>query len=298
MFNLFTSDIASSFDSSATSEGGENLLSSIDWNVVINSIFNWIVTKGLRLIIGLIVLFIGCKLINRFANRVRKRMTAKNKEKTLVSVVYQILKYGLKIGLLFLIVTFVGFDTAGIGVIISSLGVGVSLAVQGSLSNFAGGLVILVMKPFKIGDYITAQGCSGTVEEIKMFYTYLVTPDNKVQMIPNGVLANDVIVNVSVKEDRRVDLEFSVAYGEDTTKVKEIIKSVISTNSDVFTTPEPFVKVGDYLDSAINFKVRVWTKNSKYWDVYFDLNDRINQALVDAGIEIPYNKLDVHLKND
>ena len=107
--------------------------------------------------------------------------------------------------------------------IISSLGVGVSLAVQGSLSNFAGGLVILVMKPFKLGDFITAQGCSGTVEEIKMFYTYVVTPDNKVQMIPNGVLANDVIVNVSAKEDRRVDLEFSVAYGENTTKVKEII---------------------------------------------------------------------------
>ncbi len=305
MFNIFnklilftsvTNSDINSIDSTTSDE--ISTLSSIDWNQVLNTIYNWIIHQGIKILIGLIVLFIGFKIINKFSNNVKKRMIERNREKTLISVTYQVLKYGLKIGLLFLIITFVGFDTAGLGAIISSLGVGISLAVQGSLSNFAGGLVILVMKPFKIGDYITAQGCSGTVEEIKMFYTYVVTPDNKVQMIPNGVLANDVIVNVSAKDTRRVDFLFSIAYGEDSNKTKEIIYDMISSNDKVLSDPKPFVTVSSYANSAIDITVRVWVNRSDYWSVYFDLNEKINTAIMDAGIEIPYDKLDVNITKE
>lgn len=305
MFNIFnklslfasvTNSDINSVDSSISDDTSS--LSNIDWNQVLNTIYDWIIHQGIKILIGLIVLFIGFKIINKFSNNVKKKMIERNREKTLISVTYQVLKYGLKIGLLFLVITFVGFDTAGIGAIISSLGVGISLAVQGSLSNFAGGLVILVMKPFKIGDYITAQGCSGTVEEIKMFYTYVVTPDNKVQMIPNGVLANDVIVNVSAKDTRRVDFLFSIAYGEDSNKTKEIIYDMISTNDKVLSDPKPFVTVSSYANSAIDITVRVWVNRSDYWNVYFDLNEKINTAIMDAGIEIPYDKLDVNITKE
>lgn len=305
MFNIFnklslfasvTNSDINSVDSSISDDTSS--LSNIDWNQVLNTIYDWIIHQGIKILIGLIVLFIGFKIINKFSNNVKKKMIERNREKTLISVTYQVLKYGLKIGLLFLVITFVGFDTAGLGAIISSLGVGISLAVQGSLSNFAGGLVILVMKPFKIGDYITAQGCSGTVEEIKMFYTYVVTPDNKVQMIPNGVLANDVIVNVSAKDTRRVDFLFSIAYGEDSNKTKEIIYDMISTNDKVLSDPKPFVTVSSYANSAIDITVRVWVNRSDYWNVYFDLNEKINTAIMDAGIEIPYDKLDVNITKE
>ena len=233
LFSFLTSDVI-------TSESGEtSSSSSIDWNEVINTIINWLTTNGIKLLIGIIVLFLGFKIVNAIANRVQKKMLAKGKEKTLVSVVYRGIKYGLKFVILFFVVTYVGIETSGMAAIISSLGVGISLAVQGSLSNFAGGIVILVMKPFKIGDYINAQGCSGTVEEIKMFYTYLVTPDNKVQMIPNGVLANDVIENVSAKDKRRVDLKFSIAYGESVLEREDFRGGDSDRNSSVYTEAKP-----------------------------------------------------------
>ena len=298
MFNFLTSSFSSSeISSEVTSEiTSETTSSSLDWNMIMSSIWNWITTHGIKLIIGLLVLFIGFKIINFIAKRVNRAMVKKNSEKTLVMVVDKAIKYGLKFVLLFIIISYVGIDTAGIGAIISSLGIGLSLAVQGSLSNLAGGIVILIMKPFRIGDYINAQGCSGTVEEIKMFYTYLVTPDNKVEMIPNGVLANDVIVNVTAKNDRRVDFVFSVAYGTDTNKAKDIILEVINTNSNVYKNPEPFIKVNEFGDSSINIVARVWCKKEVYWDVFFDLNDRVYHELMNRGIEIPFNQLDVNIK--
>lgn len=291
LFSFLTSDVI-------TSESGEtSSSSSIDWNEVINTIINWLTTNGIKLLIGIIVLFLGFKIVNAIANRVQKKMLAKGKEKTLVSVVYRGIKYGLKFIILFFVVTYVGIETSGMAAIISSLGVGISLAVQGSLSNFAGGIVILVMKPFKIGDYINAQGCSGTVEEIKMFYTYLATPDNKVQMIPNGVLANDVIENVSAKDKRRVDLKFSIAYGESVLETKKIIMDKINNNELILKDAVPFVRVSEYGDSSIDITVRVWCMAENYWDIYFTLTEEVNSAIMEAGIEIPYNKLDVTVTN-
>lgn len=275
-----------------------NLLSesTIDLAALLQTVLNWLSTEGVKLLIGLVVLFFVFKIINIIAKKFKKRMLAKNRDKTITMVVYSIIRKGLKVIAFLAFLGYVGIDTAGIGTIIASAGVAVGLALQGSLSNLAGGIVILLMRPFKIGDYITAQGESGTVEEIKLFYSYLITPDNKVVMIPNGVLANGSIINYSTKELRRVDFEFSISYDEDFEKAKKVIWDVIGSIENILTDPAPFVRVVSHGESTINIVTRVWTKNENYWDVYFDMMEAIKQSFDNAKIEIPFNQLDVHIK--
>ena len=264
---------------------------------MLNQVITWITTEGLKLVLGLIVLLIAFKIINAISRRVKKRMEKKNRDKTITQVLFKLIRYGGK-GLVFLaFLGFIGIDTAGIGTVIASLGVGVGLALQGSLSNLAGGLVILIMRPFKIGDYIAAQGESGTVEEISIFYTYMITPDNKVVMIPNGTLANGSIVNYSTKDLRRVDFEFSISYDEDFEKAKKVIYEVIENTNGVLFDPQPLVRVISHGESTINIVTRVWTENANYWNVYFDMMESIKKSFDNSNIEIPYNQLDVHIKN-
>lgn len=263
---------------------------------VVGNVVNWLATEGVKLLIGVIVLLIAFYIINIFSKSIRKRMTKKNRDKTITSVVYQITRKGLKIVVFLGFLGYVGIDTAGIGSIIASIGVGVGLALQGSLSNLAGGVIILIMRPFKIGDYIDAHGESGTVEDIRIFYTYLNTPDNKVVMIPNGVLANDTIINYSAKDYRRVDFKFGVSYNTDIDKAKQVIKEVIEKTDNVLLDPLPLVRVSEHGDSSINIAVRVWTKNSEYWNVYYDIMEAIKVEFDKANIEIPYNTFDINIK--
>ena len=265
---------------------------------VLSNIINWIATEGVKLVIGVFGLLIAFYLINIFSKRIRKRMIKKERDKTITSVVYQINQKGLKILVFILFLGYVGIDTAGIGSIIASAGLGVGLALQGSLSNLAGGVIILVMRPFKLGDYITAQGESGTVEDIRMFYSYLKTPDNKVVMIPNGTLANGTIINYSTKEFRRVDFEFGIAYDEDFERAKQVIWEVIDNTENVLMDPKPLVRVSSQKDSCVNIAVKVWTKNSEYWNVYFDIMESMKREFDNANIEVPYNTLDINIKKE
>ena len=265
---------------------------------VLSNIINWIATEGVKLVIGVFGLLIAFYLINFFSKRIRKRMIKKERDKTITSVVYQINRKGLKILVFILFLGYVGIDTAGIGSIIASAGLGVGLALQGSLSNLAGGVIILVMRPFKLGDYITAQGESGTVEDIRMFYSYLKTPDNKVVMIPNGTLANGTIINYSTKEFRRVDFEFGIAYDEDFERAKQVIWEVIDNTENVLMDPKPLVRVSSQKDSCVNIAVKVWTKNSEYWNVYFDIMESMKREFDNANIEVPYNTLDINIKRE
>ncbi len=304
IFSQITSQVESSSASEVMSENVSVSTSSasqgvsIDWNNLLNTIVHWILTTGIKIVIGLLVLFILFKIINCLSRKIKKKMEKKNRDKTTISVVTTSFRYGFKILFVILFISYIGINTAAIGSLITSIGLVVSLAVQGSLSNLAGGLIIIIMKPFGIGDYIVAQDCSGTVEKIKLFYTYLITPDNKVSMIPNGVLANGVITNNSVKDTRRVDFTFSISYDSDVDKAKEIIKEVELNHSLVFHTPEPFVGINEFADSSVNLVTRVWVKNEDYWTVYFDLNDMINKALVKGGIIIPYPQIDVHINKE
>jgi small conductance mechanosensitive channel len=236
------------------------------------------------------------KIVNVVTKRLYKRLEKKHVDETIARVGSQSLRIALKLIILVCLVGYVGIETASISAVIASLGVGISLAVQGTLSNFAGGVIIIVMRPFKIGDFITSSGESGTVEDIKLFYTHIVTVDNRAVVIPNGTLANNVIVNASAKDTRRCDVTASVAYGTDIDKVKEIIKNVCAQNELIFKDPAPFIELSAMGSSSLDFTVRVWCNRPDYWTVNFYLITNIKKAFDENGIEIPFNQLDVNLK--
>ena len=262
---------------------------------LLQTVAGWLMQNGIKLIIGLIVLFIAFKVVNFIAKRLQRRLDKKNVDKTIANVTVKASKLVLKIMVFLLFLGYVGIETAGIGTIIGSVSVCIGLAVQGSLSNFAGGIVILVMRPFKLGDFIEAQGHSGTVTDIKMFYTYLNTPDNKVVMIPNGALGNGDIINYSKEEERRVDLVFSVDYSTDLKLAKEIIEKEIENHQLILKDKGYFVRLGEMAASSLDIKTRVWVKNADYWTVYFELLENVKKKFDENNISVPFNQLDVHI---
>jgi small conductance mechanosensitive channel len=181
--------------------------------------------------------------------------------------------------------------------VLTTCAAAIGLALQGSLSNFAGGIMILLFKPFKVGDYIEAAGESGTVSEISVVYTELLTLDNKRITIPNGTLTNSVIENYSSEDLRRVDLTFNTSYDCDMETVKSVINKVIENNPKALKNPEPFVRLSAHNDSALTYTVRIWCKNADYWDVNFDTIENVKKAFDENGITIPYNQIDVHVSN-
>lgn len=270
----------------------------MDWNTVWTNIVNWLTTNGVRLIIGLVVLFIVFKVINAVSKRIKKTMEKRKAEKTIISVVYAITRNGLKILALVCFVGYVGIDVSGISALIASCGVAIGLALQGALSNLAGGILIIILKPFRLDDYIEAQGQGGTVEEISLFYTHMVTPDNKVVMVPNGALLNGNIVNFSKKNTRRVDLAFTISYGEDFERAIAAIKSVCAENDMILKTPEPLVRVSAQKDSCVEIATKVWTNTENYWTIYFAMQEAVKKRFDLEKIAIPFPQLDVHLDKE
>lgn len=267
----------------------------MDFNQIWQEILSWLSTSGVKLVLGLVAFFIVCKLVNGLSKRIKKRMEKKGVEKTIIVVTYKVLRVGLKALVFILLLGFWGIDTAGIGAAIASVGVAIGLAMQGSLSNLAGGILIIILHPFRLGDYIEAQGEEGTVEEISIFYTYLVSSDNKTIMIPNGTLLNGNIINYSKKSLRRVDLLYSVSYAQDFEKAKAVILDVIKNNEMILTDPEPLVRVKTHNASSIDIVTRVWANSGDYWSVYFQMQEDVKKRFDAEGIEIPYPQLDVHL---
>lgn len=267
------------------------------------SIKAWLTSESLwntlaKIIISLLILVISFKIINVISRRIERIADKKKADKTIMKTLAYIVKIGLKIVVAICLVGFLGIDTSGMTALITSLGVCIGLAVNGALSNLAGGVLIIVTRPFRVDDYIEAQGYEGTVLEIRITNTKIVTPDNKIIYIPNGALSNGPIVNYSEKEIRRVDLQFSIDYNEDIERVKAIVTKAILDHELVLKDPAPFVRVGGHADSSITLNARGWTKTENYWTVYFDLLESIKKALDKNGIKIPYNQLDVHIQKD
>lgn len=273
-----------------------NLL--VTWGEIWNTVADWLTHSGIKIVIAILVLVVSFMIINAVTKSVYKRLQKKHADLTLSRVGTNAARIVLKVLVLVCLIGYLGIETASISAVIASIGVGISLAVQGTLSNFAGGVIIIVMRPFKIGDYITSNGVEGTVEDIKLFYTHIVTNDNKAVVIPNGSLANNVIVNASAKDTRRVDLVMQVAYGSDVALVKEIIRKVCGENELVFKEPAPFVELSNMNESSLDFTVRVWCNRPDYWTVNFALIENIKKSLDENGIEIPFKQVDVHIKNE
>lgn len=265
---------------------------------ILTTIINWCLTSGVKLVIGLVVMLVLFWIINGIAKSIKKRMVKKQRDATITNVIYKIFKIVLKSVVFFLFLGYVGIDTAGVGSIIASCAVAVGLALQGSLSNIAGWFIIIFMRPFKLGDYILCQGVDGTVEDIRLFYTYLRTPDNKVIMIPNGSLANGNITNYSLKEIRRVDHVFQISYSDDVVRAIELIRQVIDSKENILQDQEKFVRMSQCDASSINITSRVWVKQENYWDVHFDLIKEVKDIFDQNNISVPYNQIDVHISKD
>lgn len=269
----------------------------MDWQALTNTLLQWATNTGVKIVVALIVMFISFKIINAIAKRIIKGGEKKNADKTIFQTFAYVLKIGLKIIVIICLIGYLGIDTSGLTALVASLGVGIGLAVNGALSNLAGGVLIILTRPFKIDDYIEALGYSGTVVDIHITNTKLLTPDNKVIYLPNGVLANTEIVNYSEKDLRRVDFTFSIGYSDDFEKAKQIITEICVAHELVLKDPQPFVRVKEHGASSINITARTWTKNADYWTVYFDITESVKAAFDKEGIEIPFNQLDVNIKN-
>ena len=263
----------------------------------IDKLINWASTEGIKLIIGILILWIGWKVAKKIVNILNRTLEKRNIDPTVCSFLDTFIEVILKGIVIYIFLDYVGIKTTGIAAMLASAGVAIGLALQGSLSNFAGGLVILLIRPFNVGDYVEGSGHSGTIEKIGMFYTHMVSADNKLILVPNGTLANDSIVNYSAKELRRVDLTFGVGYEQDILKVKRVLSNIVEAHDLVLKTPEPFIALSNHGDSAINFVVRVWVNNSDYWKVHFDLLESVKVAFDNEDISIPFPQMDVHIKN-
>ena len=255
---------------------------------------------AVNVIIALILLFVGrivIKYIIKFMDKFLKRA---NVEISVQKFLDSLIKVILYIVLIVFICGQVGIETTSFIAVLGSAGLALGLALQGSLSNFAGGVLILVLKPFKVGDYILdgSSGKEGTVKKIDLFYTYLDTSDNKKLIIPNGNLANTHIVNTSSNEKRRVDFELGISYEADIDKAKAVILQTAKSEEFVLKNEEIFVFIKELAASQVTVGVRVWSLNSNYWTVYFNLNEAFKKSLDEAGIEIPYNQLSVHIEKN
>jgi len=265
-------------------------------NETTQKIVDMLVTGGMKVIIACIVIIVSFRLSTIIVNSIRKGKKFSKIDKNVQGFSMSFLSILIKaIGLL-IAASLVGIPTTSLITVVGSAGVAIGLALQGGLSNIAGGIMILLFKPFSVGDYVDTYGGSGTVRKIELFYTQIVTPDNKKIMLPNGDLSNNPITNYSSMKTRRVDLKISVAYDSNIEKVKSIIEKVIKVNELVLQEEEVLIRVREHAASALTFDVRVWASQENYWTVYYDLMEDIKEAFDKNKIEIPYNQLDVKIK--
>lgn len=270
----------------------------MDWNKLLEKIIELASTWGIKLLGAIVVLIVGIKLISFLTKWLKKSPKLDKLDSSLRSFLVSFSKIALYIILIITVAMILGIPATSFITILASCGVAIGLALQGSLSNFAGGIMILLFKPFKVGDFIEASGETGTVEEISVVYTVILTGDNKRITIPNGTLTNSVIKNYSAEKIRRVDLTFSTSYSADIETVKCILTKVAQGHPKALKDPEPFVRLSAHGDSALTYTVRIWCKNEDYWDVYFDTTEKVKKAFDENSIEIPYPQLDIHVNKD
>ena len=256
------------------------------------------VDAGLKLVYVLVILFVGSKLIKLIIKLITKGRGYKKLDKSVASFLLSFLKVTLNIILIVIIAGIIGIPSASIITLIGSAGVAIGLAMQGGLSNIAGGLTILIFKPFKVGDFIDTHTDSGTVKSISLFYTTLTTIDNRIVSIPNGNLANSASVNFSNEKERRLDINLDISYNNKVEDVKKSINSVLSKEKRIIKDKDIFVRLTDYKDSSMVYTVRVWVLNEDYWNVKFDLLENLKDKFDKDGIVIPYNQLDIHVDKD
>ena len=257
-----------------------------------------VVGFGLRVLMALVVFFVGTRLIKLLRRIVRRSMERAGADVGVIQFIDSLLKALLYFVLVMLIASGFGVDTTSVVALVGSAGLAAGLALQGSLANFAGGVLILLVTPFKVGDYIIQGDLEGTVSEIQMIYTYLLTPDNRKVVIPNGKLADNSLINVTAQEKRRLDIDVGISYAADLKKAKEIGMKLLESEERVLKDEEQLVVVSELADSAVVLKLRFWVKPEDYWSVKWDLTEAVKLAFDENEIEIPFNQMDVHIRQE
>lgn len=259
-----------------------------------------LITFGLKVLAALVAFFVGRLVIRWIRKIVRRSFERSGADKGVEQFVDSLLKYGLYALLVFSLISSLGFDTTSVAAVLASGGVAIGLALQGSLSNFAGGVLILLLKPFVVGDYIIedSNGKEGTVKEIQIFYTKLSTIDNKTIVIPNGMLTNNSITNATAKDERQLDLRVAISYDADIRQAKSVIENLLIKDECIIKNEQINVFVHELADSAVVLGIRAWVKNEEYWETRWRLLEEIKILLDENGIEIPYPQMAVHMKEN
>lgn len=261
------------------------------------TIYEWGASFGIRIIAAIAIVFFGRIVIKLIRKGIVKLMGAKLIEKSIISFTASVINVVLWAFVILAALSQLGVETTSFIAVIGAAGLAVGFALQGTLANFAAGLLILLFKPFRVGDAVEAAGITAAVHSINMFNTVFKSFDNKTYIVPNSAIMSGVITNFTTEGKRRVDFTFGVSYESDIRKVKEIIKGIIDRHELIHKDPEPFIRLGELADSSLNFTVRVWSNTIDYWMVFFDVTEQIKEEFDKNGISIPFPQMDVHIKD-
>ena len=256
----------------------------------------YVVPLGLKIIAAIVVLILGRWIIKLIKRWMAKGLMSRHGDATLHSFLSNLVAVVLNFFLIMAIVGILGINTSSLVALLASAGLAVGMSLGGTLQNFAGGVLIIMFRPFKVGDFIAAQGMEGKVSEIQIFNTHLLTTDNKEVILPNGALATGVMTIYSKQDTRRVDWMFSIAYGDDYDKAKTVLQRLLNEDQRVMKSPEAFIELAKLNNSSVDITVRAWVKSADYWPVFFSMNEKVYKTFAQEGLNIPFPQMDVHLK--
>lgn len=269
--------------------------SNVSLDVFLTKMIDLGISVGSKILLAIVVFLVGRWIVRRLNELLAKILEKRHVEASLSTFVKSLVNITLTLLLIIVVIGVLGIETSSFIALFASAGVAIGMALSGTLQNFAGGVMILLFKPFKVGDTIEAQGQSGTVREIQIFNTILATPDNKIIIIPNGGLSTGLMKNYSREATRRVDWEFGIAYGDDYTKAKAVIARLLDADGRVLKDPAYFIALTSLGESSVNIVVRAWVNAGDYWGVYFDMNEKVYKTFAEENLNIPFPQLDVHL---
>ncbi|MBU8849588.1 MAG: mechanosensitive ion channel [Desulfobacterales bacterium] len=272
-------------------------MNNIDIDKVVEIITYWITTYSVKLLAAILIFFIGKWLAGKLSKLVTKLLEKNNVDKTLINFLESIIYYTFLVVVIIAVAGQLGINTTSFLTIVGAAGLAIGLALKDSLSNFASGVMLILFRPFSVGDFVDVGGVTGNVVSIALFNTTLNTPDNQRVIVPNSSITSNVITNVTANDTRRVDLVIGIGYDDDIKKAKDILNIILQEEDRVLDTPAANIAVSELADSSVNFVVRPWVKTDDYWGTYFDLTEKIKLAFDKEGISIPYPQQDVHMFN-
>ena len=273
----------------------QNKAMSIDWDQMLEILRTQGVELAINVAVAIAIFYIGKLVVSMVVRGMRKVMQKQEVDKTLETFVTNLVRMVLMVVVAIAAISALGIETTSFIAIFGAAGLAVGLALQGSLSNFAAGVLIVLFRPYRVGDYVEAAGISGSVEQVQILTTILKTPDNKRIIVPNGQIMDSIITNYSANDTRRVDMVVGVSYGDDLDKVHSVLKELVAADDRILDDPACTIAVSELGDSSVNFVVRPWVNTGDYWDVYFDLTETIKKRFDAEGVSIPFPQRDVHL---